>query len=99
MRPTRRKSGMPGRDFVERIRRRIDANLARSEAGGADEHAPVSVDDEAVDHEWLAPGERLRWASCAKCGAIRRADGRQGACRGWVEIALRQLDVTKEDPE
>lgn len=39
-------------------------------------------------HQWFQH-PRLDWPSCRLCGIVKRADGKNSACRGKINVKLR----------
>jgi hypothetical protein len=46
---------------------------------------------ELGDHDWFQH-PKLKWPSCRKCGIIKHPDGKNGACRGKVNVVLRRQE-------
>jgi hypothetical protein len=44
-------------------------------------------------HLWVGPYGAVRWTHCQTCGAVQRADGKNGPCRGPSRISTREDDV------
>lgn len=48
-----------------------------------------------MSHLWTKPGTLINnssWAVCTRCGVVKRADGMNKPCRGYVRVLPRPTD-------
>ena len=77
-----------------RFARAIDAQAVIDEYGWTEARP--------VDHMWCDYSHKWEWfpnikyEACAECGIIKRADGKNGPCKGRVKVQLRNDDPNSE---
>lgn len=80
-----------------RFSRRIDAELAwQCVTQSGLEHVDISEHMWSdYSHRWHA---RLGLECCSECGIVRRADDKNGPCRGPIRVTLREEKAQSDAP-
>lgn len=79
---------MPNDDVVEAARRMLEWCEGSDGRPIEDARLLANFALKTLEHEWV-PAPNRDWDMCAKCGFIRRADGKNKPCRGPVPILPR----------